>query len=71
MRRSVCRAGPEAALRVRYFEVVAEICNRLKRELGRESINRVASGRVDGPEQANGVIVQADLQGVASRQSEA
>jgi hypothetical protein len=58
-------AGPDAAIRVRYFEVVAVIYNKLRRELDRGLVAYAALGRMDESEQTNGVHAHADLHGVA------
>jgi hypothetical protein len=48
-------AGPDAAKQVRYFEVVAVIDNRLKRELDRGLVAEAASEGTDESQQTNGV----------------
>ena len=58
-------AGPDAAMRVRHFEVVAVIYNRLRRELDRGLVGYATSGGTDESEQKNGVHAHADLYGVA------
>jgi hypothetical protein len=58
-------AGTDAALRVRHFEVVSVIYNRLRRELDRGRVAYTASGGMDESEQTTGVHAHADLHGVA------
>ena len=58
-------AGPDAAMRVRHFEVVAAIYNKLRRELDRGLVAYATSGAMDESEQANSVHAHSDLYGVA------
>jgi hypothetical protein len=57
-------SGPDAALRVRHFEVVAVIYNRLRRELDRGREGFAASESRDESEQTNSVHTHADLYAV-------
>jgi hypothetical protein len=58
-------AGPDAAKRVRYFEIVAEIYNKLRRELDRGLVDYPTSGGMEEPNQTNGFRAHADLHAVA------
>jgi hypothetical protein len=58
-------AGHDAALRAVYFEVVAVIYNKLRRELDRGLAAQAAQGGMDESEQTTGVHAHADLYGVA------
>ena len=58
-------AGPDAAMRVRHFEVVAAIYNKLKRELDRGLVACATAGGMDESEQTDSVHRHADLYGVA------